>query len=123
MKKSELKNIIKECIREILFEEKFLSPIISEVVKGVGAEQRLVEAQGAREVVVTKAKSSQNTNYNKLEETKRAMMDKIGRNSFNGVDVFDGISQDVVSEKSKPGISLDKIPGLNVSTQIIKKMS
>jgi hypothetical protein len=123
LKKRELKNIIKECIREILFEENFLSPIISEVVRGVGADQRLVEVRKTVGEPETRANVEGNTNYNKLNETKRAMMDKIGRNSLNGVNVFDGISGDVVAEKSRTGISLDSIPGLNFSAQIIKKMS
>ena len=35
MKKRELKNIIKECVREVMFEDGMLSGIISEVVQGV----------------------------------------------------------------------------------------
>ena len=33
MKKSELKNIIKECVREVIFEEGMLSGIVSEVAR------------------------------------------------------------------------------------------
>ena len=35
MKKSELKNIIKECVKEVIFEEGILSGIITEVVQGM----------------------------------------------------------------------------------------
>ena len=35
MKKSELKNIIKECVKEVIFEEGVLSGIISEVAHGL----------------------------------------------------------------------------------------
>lgn len=45
MKKSELKNIIKECVREVIFEEGVLSGIITEVVGGLhGSPPRLAEA-------------------------------------------------------------------------------
>jgi hypothetical protein len=36
MKKSELKNIIKECVREVIFEEGMLAGVVSEVVQGLG---------------------------------------------------------------------------------------
>ena len=37
MKKSELKNIIKECVKEVIFEEGVLSGIITEVAQGITA--------------------------------------------------------------------------------------
>ena len=37
MKKSELKNIIKECVKEVIFEEGILSGIITEVAQGLSA--------------------------------------------------------------------------------------
>ena len=47
MKKSELKEtlkpLIKECIKEVMFEDGTLSTIIAEVVKGVGVQTPLVE--------------------------------------------------------------------------------
>ena len=49
MKKDELKNIlrplIKECIKEIIFEEGTLSAIISEVVRGTSQTQPIVEVK------------------------------------------------------------------------------
>ena len=43
MKKSELKNIIKECVREVIFEEGMLSGIVSEVVQGMGTASLVQE--------------------------------------------------------------------------------
>ena len=43
MKKSELKNIIKECVKEVIFEEGVLSGIITEVVGGLSAATPLTE--------------------------------------------------------------------------------
>ena len=42
MKKSELKNIIKECIREVIFEEGVLSNIVTEVATGMRASNTSV---------------------------------------------------------------------------------
>lgn len=44
MKKSELKDIIKECVREVIFEEGALSGIIKEVVDGLGGRPLMTEA-------------------------------------------------------------------------------
>ena len=35
MKKSELKNIIKECVKEVIFEEGVLANVVSEVANGL----------------------------------------------------------------------------------------
>ena len=42
MKKSELKSIIKECVKEILFEEGVLSSLVAEVAIGITQAQGLV---------------------------------------------------------------------------------
>ena len=48
MKKSELRQVlkplIKECIKEVIFEEGILSNIVSEVAQGLGG-QRIVETK------------------------------------------------------------------------------
>tara|TARA_R100000657_G_C4611637_1_gene64425 strand:+ start:318 stop:707 length:390 start_codon:yes stop_codon:yes gene_type:complete len=43
MKKSELKNIIKECVKEVIFEEGVLSGIITEVIGGLNTTTTLTE--------------------------------------------------------------------------------
>jgi|10_taG_2_1085330.scaffolds.fasta_scaffold268206_2 hypothetical protein len=66
MKKNDLKKllkpIIKECIKEAIFEEGVLSNIISEVVKGVGTPQPIVETK-------TQTKEPSNS-FNKLKENR-----------------------------------------------------
>ena len=48
MKKSELKNIIKECVKEVIFEEGVLSGIITEVAQGLQGVPVLQEATPSR---------------------------------------------------------------------------
>ena len=94
MKRNELKQIlkplIKECIKEALFEEGILSNIVSEVVKGLGTntivEQRapaiskpIVNEQREREYVRTQA-----------SDTRKQLLDAIGKDSYNGVNLFEG---------------------------------
>ena len=97
MKKNELKTVlkplIKECIKEVIFEEGVLSSLISEVMKGTSSVQLREESVPAvvqesanieaRAQLEKKAKA-------KLQETRKKMLDAIGHNSMNGVNVFEG---------------------------------
>ena len=88
MKTSELKKalkpLIKQCIKEVIFEEGVLSGIISEVVKGIDAAPVIREQKVVREPTNGHTKK-------KLEEQRKKMLSAIGKNSFNGVNVFEGV--------------------------------
>ena len=96
MKKSELKKvlkpIVKECIQEALLEEGLLSNVISEVVKGLGATQQpIVEQTGNNEDQIAKMQAAEKKKRaQKINETRKKMLDAIGKNSYNGVDLFEG---------------------------------
>ena len=47
MKKSELKNLIKECVREVIFEEGALRTIVTEVTQGLSTKQSIVEQRAS----------------------------------------------------------------------------
>tara|TARA_R110000851_G_scaffold225501_1_gene378308 strand:- start:76 stop:474 length:399 start_codon:yes stop_codon:yes gene_type:complete len=89
MNKQELKKIlkplIKECIKEVIFDDGVLSGIISEVMRGVGEIQinetpeRKIEPQRDNRLKQTQ-----------LQEQKKKMMDSIGKEAFNGVNLFEG---------------------------------
>ena len=93
--KKVLKPLIKQCIKEVIFEEGVLSGIISEVVKGVDVapvvrEQKMV---------------SQPTNgedKKQLQEQRKKMLDAIGKNTFNGIDVFEGTKPITESNQQSP---------------------
>jgi len=98
MKKSELKKIlkplIKECIKEVIFEEGTLSTIISEVVKGTGStslisEQRIPQRIQQPDRLET-AQESKQRRKDKLKEHKAKLMNSIGRDTYNGVNIFEG---------------------------------
>ena len=96
MKKSELKKvlkpIVKECIQEALLEEGLLSNVISEVVKGLGATQQpIVEQKRNNEDQIAKMQAEEKKKRaQKINETRKKMLDAIGKNSYNGVDLFEG---------------------------------
>ena len=111
MKKEELKKmlkpIVKECIKESLYESGLLSSIIAEVVQGVvaGNQTVITEANASAEANASErapAPAPVRTNENKrseqatrrkqsqLRETKKNLLDSIGKGAYNGVDLFEG---------------------------------
>jgi len=105
MKKEELKKIlkplIKDCIREVIFEEGALSTIISEVVKGTSTNQVVYETkQKPRFETDTEANSRR---QELLKENKKKLLNSIGRDAYNGVNVFEGTTP--MSNRGPGGMS------------------
>ena len=75
--------MIKECIKEVIFEEGILSSIISEVVKGTSAP--LVES---RQPTYQQPQIDHEAKQKKLQEQRKQMLEAIGSDAYNGVDVF-----------------------------------
>ena len=100
MKKSELKSIlkplVKECIQETLYESGLLSSIIAEVLQGVQGSQAIISEN--RPVATRQQSQPELAENNKaseqkrtqLRETKKNLLDSIGREAYNGVDLFEG---------------------------------
>ena len=117
--KKTLKPMIKECIKEVIFEEGILSSIISEVVKGT--TQPLVESR--QPTYQQQPQIDYESRQRAEKERRRKMLDSIGRDAYNGVDLFEGTQplQERRSTHSSPHGSkpLDGIapndPGVNLS--------
>ena len=99
MNKTELKKIlkplIKQCIKEVIFEDGTLSNIISEVAKGLGSANVISEVQqpSSRKMKLEtdqEAKTRLTSKRKSLNEQKAKMLDAIGRSAYNGVDLFEG---------------------------------
>ena len=94
MKKDQLKKIlrpmIKECIREVIFEEGTLSTIISEVVRGTSSQQVVVSETKTNPVKQQNNTERAERKRKQLLEQKRKMLDAIGSTAYNGVDLFEG---------------------------------
>jgi len=125
MNKDQLKKIlrpmIKECVKEIIFEDGTLSTIISEVVKGTSSQVIVQENKQQSAFDESRKKSLENKRRNLLEQ-KRKMLDAIGRDSYNGVDLFEGttpISSAPNSSSPQGSRPLDGIspndPGVDIS--------
>ena len=91
MKKSEFKEMIKESVKEVLVEEGVLKSVISEVVKAVKETQPMQQAaQPTQSFVEQASKEATNKKRQKLEDTKRRMLEAMGQNAYGGVDIFEG---------------------------------
>ena len=132
MNKSELKQIlkplIKECIKEVIFEDGTLSTIISEVVQGVGqpiveTKQRFSKKQKPQYETDEQAK-------NRLNEKRKKMMEAVGGDSYNGVNLFEGTtpapqqqSQGALSDVDPKDAGVDISSVMGNSSMIWKKMA
>ena len=96
-----LKPLVKECIQEALIEEGLLSNVVSEVVKGLGT-QTIVESTPQPAPPSPRPREPQNTN---LKEHRKKLLDAVNRDSFNGVDLFEGTTplSNYESANPKPG--------------------
>jgi hypothetical protein len=88
MNKNELKKIlkplIKECIKEVIFEEEgALSHIIKEVTAGLGGKQQITEAK-------IRSPNPRKNNNQQLKQRKKKLLDAIGRDAYGGINVFEG---------------------------------
>jgi len=109
MKRAELKKIlkplIKECIKEVIFEEGTLSTIISEVMKGTGTRQVIKEEARPSQRLETndEAKHRRQQHEKKLQHNRKKMLDSIGRDAYNGVDLFEGTKPMAAERNSAAG--------------------
>ena len=86
-----LKPLIKECVKEVIFEDGTLSTVISEVVKGLG--NPLSETRSAplpRPTNRMETDDEAKARRKRMAENQRSLMDSIGKEAYNGVNLFEG---------------------------------
>ena len=93
MNKNELKKVlkplVKQCINEVLLEEGLLSTVIAEVMKGT-ASTRIVETKEPKQKPQVDNTAVQEAKRKRLLEQKKKLLDSIGTDAYNGVNVFEG---------------------------------
>ena len=99
MNKSQLKQVlkplIKECIKEVMFEDGVLSGVITEVARGLSSAPTveapsLVERTSPDESFSAMRKESLQQQRAQVNEHKKQLLDAIGRDAYNGVNLFEG---------------------------------
>ena len=118
MKKNELKNmlkpLIKECVKEVIFEEGALSTIISEVMKGTSGSERIVETKQPKQDFARQERMMQ-----EAKQRKRKLLDSIGKDAYNGVNLFEGTTPAPAPRSGQGQGPLDSVapndPGVDIS--------
>ena len=123
MKKSALRQVlkplIKECIKEVIFEEGVLSNIVSEVAQGLGG-QTIVETKQQPAEPQRNYEEENRIAQQKLQETRKRMLDAIGSESYNGVDLFAGTTPTSAPTESKQGDPLSGVDPRDAGVDINK---
>tara|TARA_R110002012_G_scaffold247649_1_gene423291 strand:+ start:241 stop:672 length:432 start_codon:yes stop_codon:yes gene_type:complete len=114
MKKNELKALIKpvvkECIHEVLLESGLLTNIVSEVAQGMNQNVIVENKQKTSDALfnddLQMKKQVQKTN-NQLKQHRKKLMDSIGSEAYNGINLFEGTeplsNREATSSGPKPG--------------------
>ncbi len=117
MKKSELKNIIKECVKEVIFEEGVLSGIITEVAQGLSGASVVQEGSSRR------ASSSPSQVKQQMRQAMQVQPHSYedAKKKFQNPALFEG-TRPVPADKGQgalsgvspddPGVDITNIPGL-----------
>jgi len=111
MKRSELEKIlkplIKECIKEVIFEDGVLSGLISEVVQGIGSQQTIVETkvQEPEHDFSRQRVELQEEAQRAMREKKRKLEESLG-GGFKGI--FDNV--DPIKSAGSPGQKTSNSP-------------
>jgi len=123
MNKNELKKVlkplIKECIKEVIFEDGTLSSIIAEVMKGTQqapaqpiVEQRQYQPPQPRLETDDEART-------RLAAKRKTLMDSIGQGAYNGVNLFEGTTPAPAQNSGQGQGALDGVapsdPGVDIS--------
>ena len=112
-----LKPLIKECIKEVIFEEGVLSTVISEVMKGTSGSQRIVETERPRQKQQDFAR--QERKMQEVKARKKKLLDSIGKDAYNGVNLFEGTTPAPAPRTNQGQGPLDDVapndPGVDIS--------
>jgi len=122
MNKNELKKVlkplIKECIKEVMFEDGTLSSIIAEVVKGTQhvSTQPIVEQQYSQPQPRLETDEEARA---RLAAKRKTLMDSIGQGAYNGVNLFEGTTPAPAQSSGQGQGALDGVapndPGVDIS--------
>lgn len=98
--KESIKPLVKECIMEILVEEKLLKEIVSQVAGGMQTRQVVVERK--QEYVQEQPKKVSQPKHN-ISDLRKKMMEAIGKDAYNGVNLFENTVP--LRESGTPGVN------------------
>ncbi len=100
--KQTLKPLIKECIKEVIFDDGVLSGIITEIVKGLDSRILVTESAAPRQTAVESVDQAEQERQHMVKqarhehrqqmETQRRTLSESLSGRLNGVDIFEGVN-------------------------------
>jgi len=95
MKKSQLKVLIKECVREVILEESgIIAHLVTETAKGLTTQPVIRETKSAKfseDVELARMKAVNEATSTKVSQRRRMLDDAIGADAYGGIDLFEGV--------------------------------
>ena len=128
MKKSELKNIIKECVKEVIFEEGVLSGIITEVAAGLHLNNIVSESMTKQKGINQKQNKTTSSNSRVLAAIAKDSYEE-AKNKFSNPELFEGTRPTPSGDGKGPlsgidphdsGVDLSQIPGMSSWASVAK---
>ena len=121
MKKSELKNIIKDCVREVILEEGMLSGIVTEVVQGLSGLSQLNESFSNTTTSTTQ--QQRDAVRQKMRESITPHSYEEAKKKFKNPELFEGTRPAPAQGQAgsgplagvdprDPGVDISNIPGM-----------
>jgi hypothetical protein len=121
--KETLKPLIKECVKEVIIEDGLLSGIVAEVMVGVNMANAQVITESSNNTLntekrKTKALHDENHRRRKIDADRKKMLDAIGNDSYNGVNLFEGtepLKRGGTPQESSPSGASGPLSGIDPS--------
>ena len=88
--KKMLKPLIKECIKEVMFEDGTLSSIIAEVMRGTGAAQVQPIVENRQPVRQQRRLATDEEAKARIDAKRKKLMSSMAKGAYNGVNLFEG---------------------------------
>ena len=88
--KKMLKPLIKECIKEVMFEDGTLSSIIAEVMRGTGAAQVQPIVENRQPVRQQPRLETDEEAKARMDAKRKKLMSSMAKGAYNGVNLFEG---------------------------------
>ena len=137
MNKNELKKVlkplIKECIKEVMFEDGTLSSIIAEVMRGTGVVQSQPIVENRQPVKPKPRLETDEEAKARMDAKRKKLMSSMAKGAYNGVNLFEGTTpapaqstaqgQGALSGVAANDSGVDITKLMNKSTAIWQKMN
>ena len=131
--RKDLKSLVKECVREVMFEEGMISDLVSEIAAGFAKANLLETKQPTRPNLterVVERRQEPKVEKKAYTKSKRNLTEALKKN-FGGIDLFEGTSPVPATESNgqspltgiapnDSGIDISAIPGMNNWKHLIK---